>query len=586
MPASAPASNASLLVSEFGLTAIAFVAAFAWPRVGSTWFRGIERRFAALARRKGLAIVTVGVSTVLLRVALLPIFPIPAPFVTDDFSFLLSGDTFAQGRLTNPTPAMWTHFESIHIDMNPTYGSMYFPGQGLILAAGKVLFGNPWFGLLCVDGLMCAAICWMLQAWLPPNWALLGGILAVLRLGLFSYWINTYLACALPALGGALVLGALPHLMKNARVRYSLLMAVGIAILVLTRPYEGLLLCLPVTIALGHWALFGKNRPNLRTVVRRIALPLALVVASVAWLGYYDYRAFGSPLVLPYTVNRSTYAMAPYFVWQTQRPEPVYRHAELRRFYQSRELVFFTEIHSWARFIPITLKKVGFIFLFYSCFALLPPLIMLRRVLLDRRTRFLILCTVVLAAGMLIEIFSIPHYVAPFVAAFYAIGLQAMRHLRVWHPEGKPVGITMVRLIVTACFLMALLRISARPLGMAISEWPATNWSSTWFGPQHFGLERAQIEAQMEKFPGGQLAIVRYAPGHEPLDEWVYNSANIDSSKVIWSREMDSKSNLELLHFYPERKVWLVEPDTSPPSVTAFVTPEQTNTASTQSIPR
>jgi hypothetical protein len=66
----------------------------------------------------------------------------------DDFSFLLAADTFAHGRLANPTPAMWTHFESIHITMQPTYMSMYFPAQGLLLAAGKVLFGNPWFGIL------------------------------------------------------------------------------------------------------------------------------------------------------------------------------------------------------------------------------------------------------------------------------------------------------------------------------------------------------------------------------------------------------------------------------------------------------
>jgi hypothetical protein len=122
---------------------------------------------------------------------------------------------------------MWIHFESFHITMNPTYMSMYFPAQGLLLAAGEVLFGHPWFALLIVDGLMSAALCWMLQAWLPPTWAFLGGMLAVLRIGLFSYWINTYTGGALiTALGGALVLGSLTHLTRNMRPRYDLTMAI------------------------------------------------------------------------------------------------------------------------------------------------------------------------------------------------------------------------------------------------------------------------------------------------------------------------------------------------------------------------
>jgi hypothetical protein len=212
------------MLHEGYLTTIAIAAAFAWPRLGNRWFVRIEGAFGRLARRKGLAVASVGISTFLLRLAIIPFCPIPLPFLPDDFSNLLAADTFAHGRLTSPTPAMWTHFETIHVDMKPTYMSMYFPAQGLVMAAGKVLFGSPWIGILCTSALMCAAICWMLQAWLPPGWALLGGFLAMLRLGLFSYWINTYTGAGLIAgLGGALVLGALPRLMKTARFRYGLL---------------------------------------------------------------------------------------------------------------------------------------------------------------------------------------------------------------------------------------------------------------------------------------------------------------------------------------------------------------------------
>ena len=351
---------------------------------------------------------------------------------------------------------MWMHFESIHITMQPTYVSMYFPGQGLLLAAGTVLFHCPWVGVLIASALMCAAICWMLQAWLPPGWALLGGMIAVLRLGVFSYWTNTYHAAgSLAALGGALVLGALPRLMKTAKMRYALAIGTGISILAVTRPYEGILLCIPVGFVLIRWLVKGKRRPAGAKAAGLIAAPLALILATCAWFGYYDYRAFGSPLTPPYAVDRATYAIAPYYVWQHARPEPVYRHAVMRSFYHAGELGFYKQIHSLKGFLPYTLVKVGFAFLFFAGFRAAPSAPDAGVRFQDRRIRFLVVGVLVLSAGLVIEIFMLPHYLAPFTAAFYAIGLQMMRHLRQWRPEGRPMGLALVRLTVVLCVLMA-----------------------------------------------------------------------------------------------------------------------------------
>jgi hypothetical protein len=561
----------SLLLIEGGLTAIAFALAFCWPRLGSKSFSRVERMFGRLARRKSLSVAVVGLTALMLRLAILPLSPIPKPFVQDDFSFLLAADTFASGRLTNPIPPMWMHFETMHITMKPTYMSMYFPAQGLIMAASKVLTGHHWYGVLVMMALMCSAIVWMLQAWLPPTWALLGGALAVLRLGLFSYWIDSYSgAGSIAALGGALVLGALPRFMKAARLRDALLMAVGVILLGTSRLYEGMLLCLPVICYLAWWMFFGKNRPTASILLRRTAVPLALIVAAGAWMGYYNYRVFGSPTTLPYTLDRAQYAMAPYFVWQSQRPEPIYRHKEVREFYYRSEVDTFKKIHSLSGYLPQTILKALRGILFFTGIALLIPLIMVRRVFLDRRLRFLILCVLILMAGQLVEIFLIPHYLAPFTAAFYAIGLQAIRHLWIWTPSDQPVGRALVRLTVTLCVVLAGVRLCAEPLHLDLPVWPGA-WASEWYGRgSQSGVERSKIETRLEQLNGGQLVIVRYSSNHNFLNEWVYNAADIDNSKVVWAREMDKAENLELMHYYKDRTVWLVEPDIEPAKVSSF----------------
>jgi len=581
MPSSpGPQAALSLNLIEFGLTAIAVALAFAWPSIGAPAFARVERGFAALARRRTLAVCVTGATALALRLAILPFCPIPLPFVPDDFSFLLAADTFLHGRLANPTPAMWIHFESIHIDMQPTYGSMYFPAQGLALAAGKVLFGHPWFALVLLSALMCAAVCWCLQAWLPPQWALLGGMLCVLRLALFSYWTNSYHAAgSIAALGGALVLGALPRFLKRPGVGLGLLMGLGIGILGITRPYEGMLLCLPVLVAMIRWYLRSENRPPFAGLAARMAPGLLVVAAAGAWLGYYDKQAFGKATTLPYTVNRATYAIAPYYVWQSPKPEPNYHHWSLRRFYHHNELDAFNRIHSLTGFIPQTLIKFIRGVFFFTGFALLPPLVLLWRALRDLRIRFITIALAVLCAGLLIENFMLAHYLAPFTAAIYALGLQCMRHLRVARPGGKPVGMAMLRLLVLLCVVLGGLRLFDRQLHFPIHESPPTEWNATWLGPDQYGQDRANFERQLEQLPGQQLVLVRYTPDHDPLREWVYNGADIDGSKVVWAREMENADNLELFRYYRDRKVWLAEPDASPARLTPYRMPDEASSA-------
>jgi hypothetical protein len=68
---------------------------------------------------------------------------------------------------------------------------------------------------------------------------------------------------------------------------------------------------------------------------------------------------------------------------------------------------------------------------------------------------------------------------------------------------------------------------------------------------------------------------VRYASNHSSLEEWVYNRADIDGSKVVWARDMGEAKNLELIRYFKDRKVWLLEPDLIAPKLSVYPTPNQ-----------
>ena len=84
------------------------------------------------------------------------------------------------------------------------------------------------------------------------------------------------------------------------------------------------------------------------------------------------------------------------------------------------------------------------------------------------------------------------------------------------------------------------------------------------------GPQRAAVLAELEQCPGLQLAIVRYLPCHDFHDEWVFNRADIDTAKVVWARDMGPARNKELIDYFRDRHVWLVEADETPPRVLPY----------------
>jgi hypothetical protein len=117
---------------------------------------------------------------------------------------------------------------------------------------------------------------------------------------------------------------------------------------------------------------------------------------------------------------------------------------------------------------------------------------------------------------------------------------------------------------------MAGIRPFDKQLNCAVPERPVSTWICNWFGPDHFVTQRSIVEQQLEGMQGQQLAIVRYSPDHDPIDEWVFNGADLDGSKVIWARAMDSESDQQLMRYYGGRQAWLIQPDDANAEVTPY----------------
>lgn len=543
---------------EIGLALLVLLLGLTVPRLGRGKFEAAERLLGGLARHPRRQILAVGLLAIALRAVMLPWLGMPEPSVHDETSMLLQAQTFAAGRLANPPHPFWEHFETFYVNQLPAYSSMYFPGRGAPLAAGLWLANNAWLGVWLSMVLLCMGATWMLQAWVGLPMALLGGVLVALRLGMFSFWVNSYYGGAFTAFGAMLVIGALPRILRQRRWPGGLVMGLGAVILMTSRPYEGALLCVPVALALLVGLYRQRKGEGARQILKAAFPALLMVGAGAAFMLQYNAATTGNALKTPYELNRATYAAVPAFLTAlpvaslNQGPTYFQNYFSLEgQSYQARQSpmqllrsMLAKLFYSWNFYIGAILSTAFFCGL-WAC----------------RRNAFLCGATGFFFAGYFLETWNFPQYTAPVYPLLLVFTMRGFEWLRA--PGGRRQA---SRLFLARAMPVAAAAVLALPVVSYIFGAPALDGHSIQAvcctGP--YDPVRPALRKELLASPGQDLVFIKDGM-HNPAEyELVNNEPDIDKAAVVWAHRLNPEKDERLQNYFAGRNVWEFEwlPDT------------------------
>lgn len=510
------------------------IGALAWRR---RFPSAVRQRFVRLARPPAVSFAIAFAAGCAASAVPNLLFGPPIPQAHDEFCYLLEARTFAAGRLTNPTPPLWRHFESPYLLFAPTYTAKYHPAQGLVLAAGLAASGSATVGLALQVGLFGAALLWMLRQWIPRRRALCVALVAIVWCGASTYWGYSFWGGCVSAAAGALVIGAARGLARRPSTLHGAWMGVGLAGLALSRPYEGLFVALVAVPWLLGRILAGR-RPGRAWMSSAVACGLVVAAAGM-WLLHYNRAVTGDPWLTPYLHYTRTFDPTPILLWQTPRPVARTSHVELQNYWRlaSEQWSAQRTMRGWMRAAWGNVRKLQ---RFFLGAALWLPLLALRP--RYRAVRLALGVLLAVLAAVLTISFCVPHYFAPATGAvviLVAVGLTALRR---WRPRGRPWGA----------------RLAAGCVAATLGVLPFGTWALGQARTEGWGIERDEVARRLQAEPGADLVFVRFGPSM--IDPgWVYNEPDLERAGIAWARTMGEADDCALVARLSGRRVWMLE---------------------------
>ncbi len=595
---------------SIGCLILALLTVIVVPNIGTLIADGMQRLITRLRKLPVPAGWLLSATSVLGCAATTTFLFWPVPSVHDEFAYVLTADTFLEGRLTNPEHPFAEHFESWHILQSPSYQAKYPPAQGLALAIGDWLGGKKLFGVWMTLAIALLATGWACNAWLPQRWAILATFLLACNVPMSFAWGNSYWGGAVAMLGGSLLVGSLGYslnrlrpeharsplcsgnpseLVQNKGVksltadarptmnwRHAFALGSGLGILAASRPFEGALMALP----LGLFALTASWK-----------------LKRAQWLKFWLGAATATtvsmvPLLIYNQAVTSVALKMPYQIWTEQQGDALNRlltpamalldheanaiSAE-QRDWRAVELARWLEVRSAHRLAFVWHKLLQTYAFYFQGVLLIPLLALPWAIHRQRNLLWLVAAVVMVTLGSCTHLSAgHAHYVAGLTSALMILAMAGLRHLHISLPTiGRPlVGGVLLAWGVAGTF--------------AVGEEVVQRYhprAHAWAKRQANLVEKLTTDdlSSLAK----QIVFVRYTPEHNVHQEWVYNAADIDAAPLVWANDLGDAANSQLVEYYWHRGVrsqcWLLNVDRGGEHLQAYhpAAPTPPNSSST-----